>query len=482
MNMAAIDILDQLLRTCGLTEIERARMASWWRAEREGEEELPAFLCRRGYLSRTCLRQIDCLLRGYLTSSEGIILFDEQNLKRLRENLNEFRPEVQEFSFDDLPAAPGAKTDRVATPLLPHPVEPSSRPGPLDTGHTRPGSSTEHARTANTLADSAESGLPRIGCIIGKCLLTELVGRGATGVVFRGLHRSLNIPVAVKVLHLGGLEHDASIRQQLRSEARLLAQLNHPHVVRVWDFDDEGAFPYLILEYVEGLSLAELIQQSGRLRWDRAREVISQVARGLAAATKLGIIHRDVKPANILLSRDGAAKLGDLGLAVVASTSALAQAGAASSETGMAGTAAYMSPEQARGESIDHRSDIYGLGATLYHAITGRLPFIGRSRMEVIMKHAREQPVPPHELVPELPPGVSTVLSRMLAKDPNDRFANYEELQKGLDSLEEARVDLDAPVVTEIKESKSKGRLSIWRTVLGTLKGKSEEDASGSIR
>jgi serine/threonine protein kinase len=309
--------------------------------------------------------------------------------------------------------------------------------------------------------------------VLGKCLLTEFVGQGAVGVVYRGLHRSLNIPVAVKVLHLSALEQDASARQQLRAEARLLAQLNHPHIVRVWDFEDQGSYPYMVLEYVEGLSLAELIQQSGRLRWDRAREVIGQVARGLAAAGKLGIVHRDVKPANILLTRDGSAKLADLGLAVVSSNPVLAQAASAdAADAGLGGTAAYMAPEQVCGAVVDHRADIYGLGATLYHAITGCLPFTGRSRMEVMLKQVRQPPPPPHALVPELGPAVSAVVLRMLAKNPDERFQTYEEFLDALDGLEAARGGLDSPVAAPAsKDSKSKSRPSLWRTILESLTG-----------
>jgi tRNA A-37 threonylcarbamoyl transferase component Bud32 len=273
---------------------------------------------------------------------------------------------------------------------------------------------------------------PAVGDAVGRCILTERVGRGATGLVFRALHQSLGIPVAVKVLHRDALENDRNGAQQLRTEARLLAQLNHPNIVRVWDFEESEPFPYLILEYVEGWSLSELIQQSGRLRPDRAASIMIQVAAGLAAARAIGVVHRDVKPANILLSKEGTAKLADLGLAVVLRKATARTEDAVAAEA-TAGTAAYMSPEQVTGgRGVDHRSDIYALGATFYHALTGQIPFQGRSRLEVMLKHTREAPVPPDQLVSEVGPALSAVVLKMMAKQPGDRHQTYEELRADL--------------------------------------------------
>jgi serine/threonine protein kinase len=295
----------------------------------------------------------------------------------------------------------------------------------------------------------------QIGSVLGRCLLTEKVGQGGSGIVFRALHQGLNIPVAVKVLAVEALKGDSAAAGQLRAEAQLMAQLNHPNIVRVWDFDDSGDFPYLVMEYIHGLTLRELITQSGALRANRAVRLVSQVAKALACALESGIIHRDVKPANILLTREGGvAKLADLGLAVLVggriagavssgtgSSGASAPAGpggAAGSSAGgagtpggemMVGTAAYMSPEQAMAAgAVDHRSDIYSLGATFYHAVTGQVPFKGRSLMEVMLKHAQEPPVPPADLVADVDPAVSDLIVRMMAKDPGDRPQGYEEL------------------------------------------------------
>jgi serine/threonine protein kinase/CheY-like chemotaxis protein len=273
----------------------------------------------------------------------------------------------------------------------------------------------------------------QVGRVLGKLLLTERLGAGAMGVVFRAFHQSLGIPVAVKILRAEEVEADPSLYEQLKSEARLLAQLNHPNVVRVWDFEDHPRHPYLVLDLIEGLSLAELIQQCGRLQLDRAADIILQAAEGLAAALAIGVIHRDVKPANILLTRTGTAKLADFGLAVVSNKGLLAQGEGKPASSAPAGTPAYMAPEQFYApEAVDHRSDIYSLGATFYHAVTGRVPFEGRTVREVLRKQAQDAFVPPHEIVPGLPPAVAHVLRRMMAKLQADRYQSYEELIAGL--------------------------------------------------
>lgn len=276
-----------------------------------------------------------------------------------------------------------------------------------------------------------------VGDRLGKCLLTEALGRGGSCAVFRALHQGLNIAVAVKVLQPEGGEFPRRAYEQLRSEARLLAQLNHPHIVRALDFEDDPALPYLVLEIVEGPSLSDVIMQSGRLSFERACQVIGDIVEALAALWVLGAVHRDVKPGNILLTRAGAARLADLGTAVLLpdpETTTVANVETLDEE--VAGTAAYLAPEQFLAPAtVDHRADVYALGATFYEAVTGRLPFEGRSRAELLMKHAREQPAPPHQLVPELGAKVSEIILTMMAKDPDDRYQSAPELREALDWL-----------------------------------------------
>jgi len=260
-----------------------------------------------------------------------------------------------------------------------------------------------------------------VGQVLGKCLLTEKVGQGSTGSVFRARHLTLNFQVAVKTLHSIGNA------KEFRAEARALAKLNHPNVVRVWDFEDHVEHPYLVLEFVEGVNLSQLIQQSGRLHPDRAILIVAQIADGLSAARRLGIVHRDVKPGNILIAHDGKAKLADLGLALIANDS---------TKHKVAGTAAYMAPEQAANPTaVDHRADIYALGATMYHMVTGRPPFQSSNAEELLRKHASEAPVSPDMLAPDLNPALAKIILRMLAKAPSERFQSYDELLQALCQL-----------------------------------------------
>jgi serine/threonine protein kinase len=273
-----------------------------------------------------------------------------------------------------------------------------------------------------------------IGDLLGKCLLTDLIGRGGSCVVFRALHQGLNVPVAVKVLPLDAGEAHRRAYEQLKFEARLLAQLPHPHIVRVYDFEDNIALPYLVLECVEGPTLADLIQQSGRLALDRAAEIISQISEALGALWKLGAVHRDVKPGNILLGRDRLAKLADFGQAVLVEEQEIADPEQEKlAPEDVSGTAAYLAPEQFLApDSVDQRTDIYALGATFYHAITGELPFGGRSRLEVLLKRTREAPPPPSEIVPGLPLRINEVILTMMARDPCDRYQRLDEVRDAL--------------------------------------------------
>lgn len=271
-----------------------------------------------------------------------------------------------------------------------------------------------------------------LGSHLGKYELTARIGRGSTSIVYRGQHRKLRFPVAVKILNRRALDADPELLKQLAAEAIHLAQINHPNVVRLWDLDDEAADPYLVLEYVRGGTLADLIRTKGRIPFAFTWAIIRQAVEGLAAAYKAGIVHRDVKPGNLLLSDDGHVKVADLGLAMIA-VDRRSKKLTTKDNLILAGTAAYLAPEQADDPmNVTFRADIYSLGATLYHALTGRLLFEGRSTSEILMKHVREAPTPPGHFVSDLPAPCSAVIMKMLAKSPKDRFESYEELRVAL--------------------------------------------------
>ncbi|WP_439621910.1 protein kinase domain-containing protein [Gemmata sp.] len=292
--------------------------------------------------------------------------------------------------------------------------------------HDRPSGETSTAGAARALPPV------QAGTQIGKYLLIECIGKGGAGMVYRALHTKLKTPVAVKFLRPDVLAGDPDALASFTREAQLLAQLIHPNIVRVLDFEDDPARPFVVMEFVDGLSVADLIKQCGRVAPSRAIEIALQVIEGLDAARKIGVVHRDVKPGNILLTRDGTSKLVDLGLAIAART-----AGGPAAPIGAAaeGTVGYMAPEQAVGGSVDHRADQYSLGCTLYQLVTGRLPFTGRSAQEVLLQHLRSAPVPPHEVAPSVPADLSRVVLGMMEKSPDDRYPDYGRLRADLVKL-----------------------------------------------
>ena len=304
-------------------------------------------------------------------------------------------------------------------------IRPSPEPS-KPTAHKEPqqDSTLELHESPQPKAFTEKSYFPKIGDRLGKCIISGSIGEGSSARVFKGLHESLNIPVAIKFFSPQNERISESNRRQFRAEARTLARLNHPHIVRVLDFED-GKVPYIVLEYVKGKSLATLIKENGRIRCQAAVLIIYRCTVALMTAHQHGIIHRDIKPANILIGHDGHAKLTDLGQAYMKANLETQQ----HSPRQFNGTPAYAAPEQVFNPKIaDVRSDIYSLGATFYHTITGVYPFSADSVYEMVMKHLEEPLVPPHELQKEIPVEISECIVQMMAKKPEDRHQTIEDL------------------------------------------------------
>jgi serine/threonine protein kinase len=265
-----------------------------------------------------------------------------------------------------------------------------------------------------------------VGKRLGKYQITSQLGRGASGTVFLAHHTMLNIPVALKFLDPALVSYHPELLQRFMHEARSAARINHPNIVRVVDCDQIEGLNLIVMEYVDGISLSELININGHVPEDRALVMTRSVAEGLEAALEVGIIHRDIKPANIMVTKSKQVKLADLGLAK------RVDGGADLSDTrpntGM-GTPHYFAPEQASDAStVDHRSDIYALGATLFHMLTGRIPYEGRNLQELARMHQME-PIPMAcTLRPNVSEETSHLITRMMAKNPADRFATYADL------------------------------------------------------
>lgn len=278
--------------------------------------------------------------------------------------------------------------------------------------------------------------LPLVGTRIGPYLLTNQTGSGSSSVVYRAVHMHLQRLVAVKVMQPRLIKAYPELRMHFWAEARLLAQLRHPNIVSVIDCAEHAGLPYLVMEYVEGFTLNELIEQSGRLVWDRAVRIALQIAQALTATERLGIVHRDVKPSNILITKDGTAKLADVGLACAAIHPGTVSLARSPDEVEPVGTAAYMSPEQARGDQqLDTRADIYSLGVTCYQMLAGQLPYYASSQRDILRMHLHDDPTPPHQLVPDIPIMLSALVMQMMAKVPDHRVNSASELIEPLQRI-----------------------------------------------
>lgn len=256
--------------------------------------------------------------------------------------------------------------------------------------------------------------------------LLELLGEGAMGAVYKARQLSLDRDVAIKVLSPDLAKDEAYVRRFL-SEAKAVARVNHTNLISGIDVGDANGMKYLVMEYADGNTVASLLRRGGPLDEERSLVIALQTARALEHAHKAGLVHRDVKPDNIIVTRDGVAKLCDLGLARLEGSGETAA---------RMGTPAYISPEQARGsEQVDARSDLYSLGATLFHMLCGRPPYEAASGPAVLAKHLTE-PVP--SLIAsgaDIGPRTEALVRRLLAKIPSERFASAGELVQALDGL-----------------------------------------------
>lgn len=250
--------------------------------------------------------------------------------------------------------------------------------------------------------------------------LEQKIGEGGMARVYRGRDMRLNRRVAIKVLHAHHAA-DSGFLQRFHHEAQAAAGLHHPCIVDVYDVGQDGEIHYIVMEFVDGSDLKSLILRHGALPIERAVAIVEDVARGLEAAHQLGMVHRDVKPQNILVNPSGEVKITDFGIAKSALSTALTETGI------MFGTADYISPEQARGQPATPRSDIYSLGVTLYEALTGRLPFSGDTSIAVAMQHVGVDPPPPRMFNPQIPPHLEALVLRALSKNPDERPASARE-------------------------------------------------------
>ena len=265
--------------------------------------------------------------------------------------------------------------------------------------------------------------------IAGRYELGERLGYGGMSTVQLAVDRRLEREVAVKLL-AEHLADDSQFISRFRREALSAARLVHPNIVQVFDFglDEASGRHYIVMEYVHGRSGAEILREETRLGVADTLELVDGACRGLAHAHRMGVVHRDVKPGNIMRSDDGAVKLADFGIAkaMVGQTSQITQAGS------VLGTAAYLAPEQASGAEVGPAADLYGLGVVTYQLLAGRLPYDAGSLTELAMMQQREYPIRLDEVASEVPPALASAVEKALALAPEDRYASADEMRAAL--------------------------------------------------
>jgi serine/threonine-protein kinase len=278
--------------------------------------------------------------------------------------------------------------------------------------------------------------------LVGRYAIERPIARGGMAEVFLARDTQLDRPVAVKVL-FAEFAIDPNFVERFRREAQHAAMLNHPNIVSVYDYGQQDGTYFIVMEYVEGQSLRDVLRAQGSLSPMQSARIAAEIAGALDFAHRHGTVHRDVKPGNVLLTPSGQVKVTDFGIAANPT-----DAGAGLTQTGaVIGTATYFSPEQAQGYQVDGRSDVYSLGVVLYEMLTGRAPFTAESPVAVAMKHVRDAPVPPSQLVPDLPPDLERIVLTALSKDVNTRYQSAEALRADLVRFGRGRPLEGAPTV-----------------------------------
>lgn len=261
--------------------------------------------------------------------------------------------------------------------------------------------------------------------------IIELIGSGGMANVYKGTDVSDNRTVAVKVLREEFLDNDELVRR-FKNESKAISMLSHPNIVKVYDVNFTDDVQYIVMEYIDGINFMQYLESQGKLNWEEALHFTVQVLRALQHAHDRGIVHRDIKPQNIMVLRDGSIKVMDFGIARFSRSQTRTITDKA------IGSVHYISPEQARGEETDAKSDIYSLGVMLYEMLTGKLPFDSDSPVSVALKQISDEPQSPRELVPELPEAMEEITLKAMAKDPEERYQSASEM---LADIEEFKND-----------------------------------------
>lgn len=261
----------------------------------------------------------------------------------------------------------------------------------------------------------------------GRYEILERIGSGGMSVVYKALCHRLNRYDAIKILR-DDLSADGESRERFQAESQAIAMLSHPNIVSVYDVGHLDDMEYIVMELVDGITLKQYMQKKGALNWKETLHFSTQIAKALSHAHERGIIHRDIKPQNIMLLKDGTIKVADFGIAEL-------QSSLSGSSDQAVGSVHYMAPEQAKGAVADARSDIYSLGVVMYEMLTGVLPYTGDTPEEIAIKHINGNPVPPHEIIEDIPDKLEEITLKAMSADLQERYQSADEMLAELEKF-----------------------------------------------
>jgi eukaryotic-like serine/threonine-protein kinase len=275
--------------------------------------------------------------------------------------------------------------------------------------------------------------------------ILQVIGEGGMAIVYKALDHRLNRNVAVKIMREDMLA-DEEFRSRFCAEAHAVAMLSHPNIVAVYDVSHSDDMEYIVMELIEGITLRQYMDRRGALAWREVLHFTKQIAKAIAHAHERGIVHRDIKPQNVMMLRDGTVKVADFGIAALENE--------IYENNGQAvGSIHYIAPEQARGECPDARSDVYSLGVVMYEMLTGHKPYEGDSIVEIAVKHMNADPEPPHEIVPDVPPELERITLKAMSAPIDERYQSANELLRDLDAFTQAQIRAEEAAEAEQEES-----------------------------